>query len=226
MIVQESLVTMAAAQIEKMIRTGALAPGQRITEPRLAEELGISRPPLREALRMLAGHGLLAQTPRRGYRVIELTQTDLDEIFSLRHVLEGYAFKLIADSPGAADLRGASASCARMRAALEAADVAAFAEANEEFHMALIHAAGHGRLSQVYTRLLMQMQVTMASDIYTEAERSGDLAGAFARHDALLQALLSGDRDRVRAAHAAHGPRPLASTPDPPEGLRPNPTPA
>ncbi|NLU82467.1 GntR family transcriptional regulator [Rhodococcus sp. HNM0569] len=208
MIVQESLVSLAVSSIEQMIVAGTLAPGQRITEPRLADELGISRPPLREALRVLASHGLVEQTPRRGYRVVELTEDDLDEIFSFRHVLEAYACELLVTDFDSARLAPLIAAREGMRAAAERADASAFAHANRSFHLALVQSTGHRRLTIAYERLLRQMQVSMAGDIHGEAEAVGDLDAAFARHDALLEALATGDRALVRRAHAHHGRRP------------------
>ena len=82
-----SLVLLAAEAIRKMILSGALAPGDRLIEERLTEELGISRPPLREALRLLQHEGLIETRPRRGSTVTILTDQDVYEILTLRSAL-------------------------------------------------------------------------------------------------------------------------------------------
>ena len=89
-----SLVTLAADSIRKMILAGHFAPGDRLLEEKLTAELAISRPPLREALRILENDGLITTLPRRGSTVTTLTQRDVYEILTLRSALERMAFEL------------------------------------------------------------------------------------------------------------------------------------
>src|SRR5215204_3612364 len=89
-----SLVVLAAEAIRKMILSGALAPGERLIEERLTEHLGISRPPLREALRLLQNDRLVVTRPRHGSAVATLTDQDVFEILTLRAGLERMAVEL------------------------------------------------------------------------------------------------------------------------------------
>jgi len=91
---QPSLVRMAAETIREMVLSGELRPGDRLVEERLTEELGISRPPLREALRLLEQEGLLLSMPRRGVIVTPLSAQDVYEIFTLRTTYERMAIEL------------------------------------------------------------------------------------------------------------------------------------
>jgi DNA-binding GntR family transcriptional regulator len=206
-IVQESLVDMATEEIKNLIVAGKLEPGERIFEPRLAEMLGSSRPPLREALRILAARHILEQTPRRGYRVVELTQRDVDEIYSLRRSLEDFALELAIPQLPYRSLGTVEAAMAEMWAAANAGDAGRVVLANRTFHEALMDVADHRRLSQTYRSLMDQMQLCMSANLRTEADKSGDLAEGCRRHERLLESLRSGDRERIHAAMQAHGER-------------------
>src|ERR1700712_2718044 len=86
-----TLVELAAHRLRDEILRGALKPGEKIIEEQLCADFGISRAPLREALRLLAQQGLVEHLPRRGSRVTEWSPTDVLQLFALRHVLERYA---------------------------------------------------------------------------------------------------------------------------------------
>jgi DNA-binding GntR family transcriptional regulator len=88
---QPSLVELATGRLRAEILSGALAPGDRIVEDQLRRRYGISRAPLREALRLLAQQGLVEHLPRRGARVAMWSPTDIRQLFEVRHVLERYA---------------------------------------------------------------------------------------------------------------------------------------
>ncbi|ACL39115.1 transcriptional regulator, GntR family [Pseudarthrobacter chlorophenolicus A6] len=207
MIQQESLVSLAAREIRKLIVSGELAPGGKLNEPPLAEKLGISRPPLREALRTLESEGLLEQSPRRGYRVVSMTDTDIDEIYSLRRALEMFALdRLLArKDPGA--YSSLDPIMKAMRAAARRGDRPAVVQANIDFHTALVDAAGHRRLSDTYRSLMVQMQVSMAANVLNEERSKGDLTKGCDRHAELLECLRSGDADRIRREFEEHGER-------------------
>src|SRR3954453_6741101 len=104
----ESLVDLAVRRLRTEIVRGAFAPGERLVEEQLTRRLGISRAPLREALRLLGQQGLVEHLPRRGVRVVALSARDIEELFSLRDVLEGFALRWVlgggggpaADGPG------------------------------------------------------------------------------------------------------------------------------
>jgi DNA-binding GntR family transcriptional regulator len=207
MIVQESLVSLAAEEIRQLIIGGGLAPGDKLNEPPLAVKLGISRPPLREALRMLESEGLLEQTPRRGYRVMTLSDADIEEIYTLRFALEGFALELLLakDDPSIYD--GLDAVMKRMVSAAKKGDHAKVVNANVEFHTELVRAAGHSRLFAAYRQLMLQMRLSMARNVLSEAKTKGDLGKGCERHALLVESLRSGDPERIRRDFAEHGER-------------------
>lgn len=211
--VQESLVSLAAAAVRREIVTGQLPPGARVHEPPLAEKLEISRPPLREALRILESEGLLEQTPRRGYRVVEMSAHDIEEIYSLRGVLEHFALDLILADYDAARFDPLTPIMKRMRKAAKAGDHVEVVQCNVDFHLAVVEACGHKRLIGAYGSLMRQMQVCMAANVLTEAKTAGDLAQGCERHERLLDSLRSGDRERIVKEFAEHGERDYLNRP-------------
>jgi DNA-binding GntR family transcriptional regulator len=207
MIVQESLVSLAANAIRQLIVSGELAPGDKLNEPPLAERLGISRPPLREALRTLESEGLLEQSPRRGYRVVSMSDSDVDEIYSLRRALEMFALDLLLAKKDPGAYAALDPIMKNMRSAARRGDRATVVQANVDFHTALVEAAGHRRLSDAYRSLMMQMQLCMAANVLSEARTKGDLMKGCDRHAELLDCLRSGDPKRIRREFEEHGER-------------------
>jgi DNA-binding GntR family transcriptional regulator len=212
-LVQQSLVAMADQEIRQLLLSGELQPGVRLYEARLSERLGISRPPLREALRMLAAQRILEQTPRQGYRVVELSEKDVEEIYSLRAALERFAVELAVPTLADGDLGELDAVMSRMWHAARESDEAGIVATNREFHLTLVAMAGHERLSHAYQTVMDQMQLCMSKNLRTEARSAGGLFEGCRRHERLLDAVRTGDLERVRAELARHGERSyLAST--------------
>lgn len=140
--------------IREAIQTGRYAPGRRLVADELAEELGTSRMPIREALRRLEVAGLVSITPHRGAIVSELSANEIIEIYHIRAVLEGLATRLAAPHLTAADF-------ARLNAAIEEMEHIAAADAdlnqllrqNREFHITIWQAARAGRLRELLENL-------------------------------------------------------------------------
>jgi DNA-binding GntR family transcriptional regulator len=196
---------MAVGEIRRLILSGVLVPGDRLYEERLTERLGISRPPLREALRILAEKGILTQVPRRGFRVTELPTHDIDEIYSLRQALDRFALELAVPRLKPADLEPLAEVMDRMWQAAHAHDAAEIVLINRQFHLLVVGLSRHGRLAQMYEQLMDQMQLCMSANLRLEAETSGDLTEGCRRHERLLDSLRSGDVDQALLALAAHG---------------------
>lgn len=200
-----SLVDYAVAKIRHRILTGALSPKSQIVEQRLTEELGISRPPLREALRLLEREGLVHQVPRRGTFVVPLMLHDVYEIYTLRRQYESMAVDLafpIADATRLARCRDAFADMERAAAAgdHDAHNLAAFS-----FHASIVGLAGHARLESAFRSLQMQMQMCMAMNRAARSDES--LVGDVERHRRLLELIEVGDPEPLRAELAGHGDR-------------------
>src|SRR5690349_20742173 len=147
-----SLVELATGRLRHEILSGTLEPGERLVEEQLTRRLGISRAPLREALRLLGQQGLVEHLPRRGVRVVQLSSRDIDELFTLRDVLERFALRCALDHGGLPDPAGLAAA----RDAVERMERAAGGDATEQaaahqaFHLTLVALAGHQHLLRVY----------------------------------------------------------------------------
>ncbi|SDG04529.1 GntR family transcriptional regulator [Pseudonocardia oroxyli] len=201
----QSLVELALERIRGDILRGAIAPGERLVEEQLTRRFGISRAPVREALRLLGQQGLVEHLPRRGVRVAELSATDMAELFGLRDALERYAVETaLAAPPDPERLAVLERATERIeRAATQDASLDR-ADAHREFHVALVALAGHRHLLRVYEPVIMQLQLYMAANMRREAEQRSPAEGAH-RHRHLFEAVASGDAATVLAALAGHG---------------------
>ncbi|WP_308197853.1 GntR family transcriptional regulator [Saccharopolyspora soli] len=201
-----SLVELAAATLRRMIIGGELLGGQRIVENRLTHELGISRPPLREALRVLEREGLVRQVPRKGVIVTPLTLHDIYEICTLRAEFERLAVRLGVPVTDPARLRRCAQALQRMGDAVDAGDEPGYRECSFEFHLSVVGLSGHQRLEEAYRSLQLQVLMSMALNRRARRDRE-TLAGDLARHQRLLKIIEGGDPDAVLAELAVHGDR-------------------
>jgi DNA-binding GntR family transcriptional regulator len=202
---QPSLVDLAAERIRELLLAGTLRPGERVREEWLSSRLGISRPPLREAIRILVHQGLFERMPRRGVRVVSLTQSDIRDIYSLRSVLDRFALELGVPVADPARLEPLRAAVGAMRAAADSGGHAAYVEANRRFHLALIALGCNSRLTMTYELLMNQMQLLMSVNLSRESAEDKEIG--VRRHEELLTAIESGDLAQALAALAAHGER-------------------
>jgi DNA-binding GntR family transcriptional regulator len=202
-----TIVDVVVEEVRTLILSGSLKPGERLIEERLTERYGISRPPLREALRILQHEGLLHRIPRKGVVVTPLTADDVREIYTLRWALERFALQLALPIEDPARLEPLRKAIAAMREAGAAGSDDALLEANLAFHTALCSLPGHGRLIQTYTSLMRQLRLCMAMNLRFRREVTGDPDDAVRRHSRLLAVIESGDLDAVYREIETHGDR-------------------
>ncbi|WBB71907.1 GntR family transcriptional regulator [Micromonospora sp. WMMD1128] len=201
-----SLVDLAVTRLTREILSGRSDPGERLVEEQLTRRLGISRAPLREALRLLAQQGLVEHVPRRGARVATLSDRDVRELYELRDVLERFAVRAGVPVGRESDLVGLRAALDRMREAVRLGDRMAVAGAHRAFHVALVALAGNRQLSAVYDSILVKVQLYMAVNLRREAELAQPSDGVH-RHERLFEAVAGGDPEEVLAVLSAHGAR-------------------
>jgi DNA-binding GntR family transcriptional regulator len=201
-----SLVELAVERLRGAILSGESNPGERLIEEQLTRRLGISRAPLREALRLLVQQGLVDHVPRRGVRVAVLSRTDADELFGVRDVLERYAVSLALPSPEPIDVSALNAALETMRSAEMRGDRLAVADAHRAFHSALVALAGNRQLQLAYDPLLAKLQLYMAVNLRREAESSEPADGVH-RHERMLAAVASNTPAAVLAELDRHGGR-------------------
>jgi DNA-binding GntR family transcriptional regulator len=202
-----SLVQLAANAIRRMILGGELAEGERLIEERLTEQLGISRPPLREALRVLEQEGLIVTRPRRGSMVATLTDQDVFEILTLRSALERLAIELGVPAHDPVRLQAARDALVEMERCAAAQDRGSLVQAGYRFHSSLVALAGHRRLEEAYASVQQQLLLCMARNLYVREHFHEDLAEHVRRHRFLLELVEAGDPAAVLAELAVHGER-------------------
>ncbi len=182
--------------VRRMILSGEAAPGTRLGETELAETLGLSRTPVREAIQRLGADGLVEVLPHRGARVVLWSARDLEEIFELRTLLEPYAVARAAriglEAPVLAELRDL---CSAMEGAAAEGEVALLARLNSHFHEALIDASGNSRLPGMLTSVM----------------HAPLILGTFHRYDAETMARSMGHHREVVDAITARDPEWAAS---------------
>lgn len=198
-----SLVELTVDRLRREILGGALGPGERLVEEQVTRRFGISRAPLREALRLLAQQGLVEHLPRRGVRVATLSDQDAEELFEVRDVLERFAIsQALPKQPE--DLVPLRAELAAMRRAATASDVLELADAHRRFHVELVALAGHRQLLVAYEPILIKLQMHMALNLRRESAVAAPLDG-IRRHTVLLDAVATNDVDAVLEALTTHG---------------------
>lgn len=195
-----SLAGAAYAALKASILEGHLPPGHEAVEQAIAEQLGMSRTPVHEAVLRLQHEGFVRVLPRKGIRVLPIEPADLEETHQVLVALEGAAAGLLA-------ARGASAVLAEMRAATEAmrqalaeGDRPGWAAGDERFHRLLLAGCGNGKLAGLGRTMADQAQRARSAT----AGLRPDTAESIAEHEAILAALAAGDAPGATAAVAAH----------------------
>jgi DNA-binding GntR family transcriptional regulator len=151
-----------AEALQSAILGGELKPGEALVETEIAARLGVSRAPVREALQLLANSGLVETVPYRGTTVRALAANDVEEVYSLRTVLETFALRraMVRDAPALA--RELRAICDTMGRHAATSDWAKVSAEDEQFHHAIIARADHRLLDHVWSELHARVRQIMA----------------------------------------------------------------
>ena len=143
--------------LRRAILRGELKPGERLMEIQLANKLGVSRTPIREAIRKLELEGLVLMIPRKGAEVAEITEKNLRDVLEVRCALEELGVQLACDRIDKSGVRELHEAADHFRDMLESDDITQIAEADEAFHDVLFKATDNGRLIQLLNNLREQM---------------------------------------------------------------------
>lgn len=192
-----------AVSLRAALVSGRMVPGITYSVPALAEQFGVSATPVREAMLDLVNEGILAPVPNKGYRVVELSDEELDQVSQLRRLLEVPTVGGLAGSLSPDALRKLRRLADRVRKAALAADVVGYVEADRELHLALLAEAGNPRLVDLVGRLRDQSRLYGLEQLAAK----GVLVDSADEHLALIDSLASGDRaaaERVMAHHLDH----------------------
>jgi len=192
-----------AEQLRQRIFRRALEPGSWIDELKIAEEFGISRTPLREALKVLAAEGLVTMKVRRGAYVTEVSDKDLHDVYHLLALLESDAARVVAESATDAQLRELEALHAELAASV--ADRDRFFGVNERFHMRLLELADNRWRDQMVADLRKVMKLNRHNSLL----RQGRIEESLREHADILAALSARDAEGAARAMQDHFSRGL-----------------
>jgi DNA-binding GntR family transcriptional regulator len=195
----QTLGMQAAEAIRRLIATGRLVGGDHLIEARIAEQLGISRGSVRDALWLLRGEGLVRDEPRRGTFVAQLTVADVREIYDLRIAVEIAAVRLIKQRPEMESFRQLEQALDDMEAG--GGDAALAAEADLGFHSALCAASGNSRLHGVFVRHATELLTLLRLD---EEKLGHQPDSIVVEHRHLFDALRLGDLATAETAFREH----------------------
>ncbi len=209
--------------IRDAILKGTMKPGERVSEPELAERFGISRTPIREAFRQLESEGYLEVIPRKGAVVASLSERDVEEFYAIKIILEGFAAKMAAENLSSKDIERLESINERLQQIAKDGDVKTFFRVHNEFHEVFIKAAGNEKLYEMINHLVLRFKrLRLASlsqpgrmEISVEEHRNmiqafknhdGESADNLVRHaatigaDVLIQSLNQADRPEGKVA--------------------------
>jgi DNA-binding GntR family transcriptional regulator len=191
-------------QVSKVIVEGLLAgrfhPGDRLVENDLAALLGVSRSPIREALTELSQRGVVEREPGRGCRLRQWSAADLEELFAVRALLEGYAARLAATRYGREQDKAFARVIANMERAATRSDYARMIDLDLEFHLLLWTCAGNRLLLHVLEGLSQQFRLFLTLNW----KFHGGLENVADNHRVIVEAIASGDPVRADTALHAH----------------------
>jgi DNA-binding GntR family transcriptional regulator len=200
-IVDADLVERVRTRLRQAILEGALAPGDRLVEADLAAQLGVSRAPVRDALRMLEHDGLVTANGRRGRFVTVLSARDAWEVYTLREALEAMAVGIVATSCPPEVLEQAEGIVEEMHVASRRGDRATLSRLDVSFHRLICETADHERLLRTWDSMSTLISLLSLQVIGAQYD---DLEAVPARHRRLIDVIRAGDVEAATKAIKGH----------------------
>ena len=195
-----SLTGVVENELERLILTGEMAPGERLNENRLANRFGTSRGPLREAMRSLQAKGLVFFIRNRGVFVSQISSTEALEIYDVRAAIFGLAGRLLSDLVTDAMLETLDDFVDRMDSAAEAQDFDRYYPINLAFHDYLISMTNNQTLAREYRSFVNKLHLCRTRGLV----QAGALAVSNREHREMIDAVASGNRERAHEAFFRH----------------------
>lgn len=197
---RSTLMDRAFQQIREAIRKGKLKPGDRLVETQLAEEMQISRFPIREALRYLEKEGLVETKPFKGTYVARLTEKDMEELYSLRSSLEELAVRILIKNIDEKKIKKLESIVANMVQASANDDIDQVISEDLRFHQTICEMSGHRKLLDVWLNLENQLQVflTIEKNLFENSYQF------VTTHHPILEAIKSGKVSSAQKAIRDH----------------------
>jgi DNA-binding GntR family transcriptional regulator len=218
---QPSITDLAREHLEKAIFSGKFQPGSQIKEEQIAEVLEISRPPIREAFKLLEAEGLVVRKPRRGVFVAETTHRDIWEIYTLKAELYTFSIQLGFNRMTSSDIDRMEELVEAMESCVSEKnpDVFQYQELNNQFHDVHMEAAGHQRLTQILN--MMHNQIRHYS--FNNLSNKTHLRKNYAYHHKIFTAFKEGDFEsavKLSREHVLVGLKKLEALPRRDDQLR------
>lgn len=186
--------------LRQAILRGELKPGERLMEVRLANKLGVSRTPIREAIRKLEQEGLVLMVPRKGAEVADISEKSLRDVLEVREALEALAVQLACDRIRDEEVTELKQAERGFKETLECGDVTAFAEADVKFHDIIYRATDNERLIQLLFNLREQMYRYRVE--YLKREDTHEIL--LAEHAKIVEAIEKRDKEAAMKAVCKH----------------------
>ncbi len=186
--------------LRQAILTGELKPGERLMEIHLANRLGVSRTPIREAIRKLELEGLVTMIPRRGAEVAQITEKSMSDVLEVRRALDALCVELACDRITEEELESLKQACEGFEQAVKTRDVKKIAQADVAFHDIIVKATGNQRLVQLVNNLSEQMYRYRFEYIkdFSQHERLVD------EHRIIYESIVNKDKETASTAAQTH----------------------
>ena len=182
------------------ILTGELKPGERLMEIHLANKLGVSRTPIREAIRKLELEGLVTMIPRRGAEVAQITEKSMKDVLEVRKVLDDLSVELACERITEEEKEMLKNACVDFEEAVKTGDFAKIAKTDVAFHDIIVTATRNIRLSQMVNNLAEQMYRYRFEYIKDSSQH----ARLVQEHEEICQGIIAGDKKRALEAIEKH----------------------
>ena len=191
----------AYTAIREGIRSGGFPIGSRLVERELCEKIGVSRTPVREALRRLSAEGLVSVRPNHGVHVAEWAEEDRNEIFALGAILQSYSARLAAQKITDVEIDALRELVDRMESLIErSGDNSEIADLDSRFHSAILDAAGNRRLAAVINQVISLPVLLRSFQTY----ESADMQRSIRHHREIIASLVARDADWAEAVTRSH----------------------
>ena len=198
-----SLAKLVKGDMLALILKGVLIPGQRINEPDVAARLGVSRVPVREALRELESSGLVISRKHAGVFVRQLDAPEIRDLYQMRGLLDGFAGRQAAQLPGPQKvdlLSGLDNSVRAMKDASSRFEVQRYYGENLRFHWAIVESAGNRSLTETYRGIVQKLHLSRLKNLSDDI----GMQASIAEHEEIVQAVRESDPLRCEALMAHH----------------------
>ena len=186
--------------LRQAILTGELKPGERLMEIHLANKLGVSRTPIREAIRKLELEGLVTMIPRRGAEVAQITEKSMSDVLEVRRAMDVLCVELACERITEDELEDLKAACEHFEQAVKTKDAKKIAQADVALHDIIVHATGNQRLVQLVNNLSEQMYRYRFEYIkdFSQHQRLVE------EHRIIYESLVKKDKETVSEAAKTH----------------------